>query len=96
VSFSLKKRFVLSQDEEQKSLEKILKEHFANKNNSSLNKASFSELISQEVQGEMQEASLSFDSLMQMQKRLTEIYHDLMKKKSPENVETSERLQEMK
>ncbi len=86
----------MSQEEGQKSLEKVLEEHFSSKNSSSLNKASFCELISQEVQGEMQKAALSFDSLMQMQKRLTEIYHNLMRKKSSKNEETSESLQETK
>ncbi len=67
-------------DEDQKSLEEILEEHLSE------NFPSFhrEELLSEEVQGEMDNASLSFDSLMQMQKRLTEVYHNLISKKDLE------------
>ncbi len=66
-----------SSDEGHKSLSEILDEHLLQNPPSSHTEA----LLSEEVSGKMNDASLSFDSLMKMQKRLTEVYHDLMSKK---------------
>jgi hypothetical protein len=66
--------------DEKKSLEEILGEHLLNKTTASSNRLNFFDLLAQEVKSEMKDAALSFDSLMRMQKRLTEAYLELINK----------------